>query len=155
VPVAYYDRTPQESPSGDFSPNLHSVWDTGTIRTLMTSRRLADARALAVYIVAQHPLPTAVIAQPPTETVVTGWARDAHALARTVVYPRLPTPLPLEPASAATLVSCAANRDVVHRMLARREVIDATYERVSVPVILDQLRLAGTRLAAVLKAAYR
>jgi hypothetical protein len=39
-------------------------------------------------------------------------------------------------------------------MLAKHEVIDAHYERASTPVIIDQLRLAGLRLAAVLKAAF-
>jgi hypothetical protein len=39
-------------------------------------------------------------------------------------------------------------------MLAKREVIDSRYEGASIPVILRQLRVAGLRLAAVLKAAY-
>ena len=154
VPVTYYDRPPQQNPNGDFSPNLHAVWDSSTIRTLMTARGLADARALAGQIVAQRPLPAAVAAQTPTSAVVSMWAQQSHALARTVVYPRLPVPIAPEPASAAILASCTANDDVVHRMLAKHEVIDARYERSSIPVIVDQLRVAGMRLAAVLKAAY-
>jgi hypothetical protein len=154
VPVTYDDRAPQQNANGEFSPNLHSVWDTSTIRTLMAARGLADARALASYIVAQRPLPAAVAPQAPTGTVATGWAQESHALAERVVYPRLPVPVPIEPASAARLASCAANRDVVHRMLAKHEVIDALYERASTPVIVDRLRLAGVRLAAALKVAY-
>ncbi len=156
VPVTYYDRAPQENPNGngDYSPNLHSVWDSSTIRTLMTAKRLADARALAGYIVAQRALPAIVAAQTPTKTVVTSWARGSHELGRTVVCPRLPVAVGLEPASAVTLSSCTDNNDIIHRMLAKHEVIDAKYEQASVPVILGQLRLAGIRLAAVLKAAY-
>jgi nuclease S1 len=154
VPVTYYDRMPQENPNGDFSPNLHSVWDSSTIRTLMGARGLADARALAGYIAARHPLPATVAPRAPTRVVVTGWAQQSHGLARTVVYPRLPVQVALEPASAARLSSCTGNRDVVHRMLAKHEAIDARYEQASIPVILDQLRVAGVRLAAVLKAAY-
>jgi hypothetical protein len=154
VPVTYYDRVPQQGANGDFSPNLHSVWDTSTILTLMATRGLADARALAGYIVAQRPLPAAVAPSEPTRTVVTKWARESHALAERVVYPRLPVSLRVEPASAARLTSCTGNRDIVHRMLAKHEVIDAAYERASIPVIVDQLRLAGIRLAMVLKAAY-
>ena len=154
VPVTYYDRAPQANANGDFSPNLHSVWDTSTIRTLMTARGLSDARALAGYIVAQHPLPAAVAAQTPTRAVTTTWAQQSHALAGTTVYPRLPIPVAVEPASAAMLASCAANHDIVGRMLTKHEVINARYERASLPVIIDQLRLAGLRLAAVLKAAY-
>jgi hypothetical protein len=70
------------------------------------------------------------------------------------VYRRLAVPLPLEPASAAILASCTDNHDVVHRMLAKHEVIDARYERASIPVIIDQLRLAGIRLAKVLRFVY-
>jgi hypothetical protein len=154
VPVTYYDQRPQANPRGDFSPNLHSVWDGSTIRTLMTARGLPGARALAAYIVAQDPLPAATAAQVPTRALVIGWAQQSHALAETVVYPRLPTPVAVEPAAAAMLGSCAENHDVVHRMLAKDEVIDARYERASVPAIVDQLRLAGLRLAEVLKAAY-
>ena len=95
-----------------------------------------------------------VAAQTPTKTVVTSWARGSHELGRTVVYPRLPVAVGLEPASAVTLSSCTDNNDIIHRMLAKHEVIDAKYEQASVPVILGQLRMAGIRLAAVIKAAY-
>jgi hypothetical protein len=52
------------------------------------------------------------------------------------------------------IASCTDNHNVASRMLAKREVIDAPYEEASIPVILAQLRAAGIRLAAVLKAAY-
>jgi len=157
VPVTYYDRVPQANPNGngDYSPNLHGVWDSSTIRTLMTAKGLSDARALAGYVIAQHALPPAVAAQTPTKTVVTMWARSSHELGRTVAYPRLPVKVELEPASVVTPSSCTDNNDIVQRMLAKHEVIDATYEQASVPVILSQLRMAGIRLAAVLKAAYK
>jgi S1/P1 Nuclease len=154
VPVTYYDRVPQPNANGDFSPNLHSVWDTSTIRTLMTARGIGDARALANDIVAQRPLPEAVAARAPVRTVVTGWAKESHALAERIVYPRLAVPLPLEPASAARLASCADNHHIANRMLAKHEVIDARYEQASTRAIIDQLRLAGIRLAALLKFVY-
>jgi hypothetical protein len=156
VPVTYHDRVPQENPNGngDYSPNLHGVWDTSMIRALMTTKALADARALSAYIVAQHAPPATVAAQRPTKDVVTRWARGSHELGRTVVYPRLSVPVPLEPAAALPLDSCTGNNDVVHRMLAKHEVIDARYEKAAVPVVLTQLRLAGIRLAAAIKAAY-
>lgn len=155
VPITYYDRAPQPNLNGDFSPNLHGVWDTNTIRTLMTTRGLVDARALAGFIVAQRPLPPAVAALTPTTAVVTGWAQGAHAIATSLVYPRLPTQIAIEPASAWMLTSCADNRNIAQRMLAKHEVIDGPYEQASIPAILSQLRLAGMRLARVLKAVYR
>lgn len=155
VPVTYYDVAPQQNANGGFAPNLHAVWDSNTIRTLMTTQHLGDARALADFIVAQRPLPSAVPAQTPTSAVATRWAKDAHAIATNLVYPRLPTPIGMEPASAWRLASCSENRNVAQRMLAKHEIIDARYEQASVPAIVQQLHLAGVRLAAVLKAAYR
>jgi hypothetical protein len=137
VPITYYDRAPQPNANGDFSPNLHSVWDSNTIRTAMTTRGLVDARALAGFIVAQRPLPRAVAAQRPTTAVVTGWAQGAHEIATNLVYPRLPAPVAVEPASAWMLTSCADNRNIAQRMLAKHEVIDARYEQASIPAILS------------------
>jgi hypothetical protein len=156
VPVTYFDRAPQESPTtpNDFSPNLHGVWDASTIRTLMTARGLADARALAGYVASQKALPASIDAQAPTAAVTTRWAEGSHEAGRNVVYGKLPADVGLEPATALTLSSCADNHDIVHRMLAKHVVIDATYEQSSIPVILDQLRLAGIRLAATLRAAF-
>ena len=156
VPVTYHDRAPQESQTtpNEFSPNLHSVWDASSIRTLMTARGLADARALAGYVVSQHALPAAVTAQAATKATALLWASASHDAARTVAYGRLAVQIPSEPATALTLASCADNHDVVHRMLAKRIVVDAAYQESSIPLIVNQLRLAGIRLAATLKAAF-
>src|SRR5262249_36215325 len=123
VPVTYFDRSPEQSPNGGFSPNLHAVWDTNTIRTLMTARHLADARALADFIIGQHPLPASIAPRKPTPERIDGWAQGAHAIARNVVYARLPTKIPAEPVSAAMLASCANNHDVAQRMLKKHEKI--------------------------------
>lgn len=156
VAVTYYDRAPQESQNtpNDFSPNLHGVWDTNTIRTLMSSHGLADARALAAFVVAQHPLPSDVVRRAPSKAVATRWARDSHRAGSSVVYAKLPVHVDIEPASAVTLSSCADNNDIVHRMLAKHIVIDGKYEQASIPLIVDQLRIAGIRMAATLKAAF-
>jgi hypothetical protein len=156
VPVTYYDRAPQESPTiaNDFSPNLHGVWDASTIRTLMTQKGLADPRALAGYVVSRKALPVSISAQVPTMTEATRWAQASHGVGGNVVYNTLSVQLSLEPATALTLSSCTDNHDIVHRMLSKRIVIDATYERSSVPAILDQLWFAGVRLAATLRAAF-
>jgi hypothetical protein len=124
------------------------------IRTFMSARRLGDARGLASHIAATRPLPMSVANVTPTRDALVRWAQESHAIGQTVVYARLPIAVAVEPESAAILFSCADNHGVASRMLAKREVIDARYEDANIPIILDQLRLAGTRLAAVLKAAY-
>jgi hypothetical protein len=153
VPVTYHDQAPHPTSNGDYSPNLHGVWDTNTIRTLMDARGLSDSRALAAYVAGTQPLPTSIAPLPADRARVTAWAREAHQLG-SVWYEKMPVKVANEPATAATVTSCEDNHGVVHRMLAKHEVIDATYEQASIPVIVSQLRLAGARLAGVLKASY-
>ena len=50
LPITYYDQAPREDDLHNYRPNLHSVWDDLTIRRLMTTRGLSDARALADYV---------------------------------------------------------------------------------------------------------
>jgi hypothetical protein len=152
LPVTYYSQAPLEEENANFSPNLHGVWDTSTIRMLMNNQVLPDARALAGYL-AQSQFPQSVAAVTPTAAIVKEWARDANRLARTVAYARLPVPVPIDAAAAMPLFSCEGNNQVSHRLANLHERVDATYELASVPAIERQLRLAARRLAAVLKAA--
>jgi hypothetical protein len=152
-PVAYFGRPPEVDARSGFSPNLHGVWDSSMIARLMNARGLADARALTDYVIAQGGLPQTVTARAPTASSVTSWAREAHALARSVAYGRLPIPAPIEPA-AVTLTSCNDNHNVAHRLLALNERLADPYELAAETVIVAQLRLAGTRLAAALKSAF-
>jgi hypothetical protein len=153
LPIAHYDQAPREDEFHNFRPNLHSVWDEGTIRRVMIERGLASSRALADEIAHGGAL-RAVRAQAPTASGVVSWAREANALARTVVYAKLPVRVPMEPPGTFSLASCDDNNHVSRRMASLEEKIDARYERDSVPAIFGQLRLAAERLAAVLVAAF-
>jgi hypothetical protein len=153
-PITYYGMPPQEDERRNWRPNLHAIWDDGTVRRLMTTKGLADSRSLADYLVAQAPLPR-VSARKPSADRVASWTRDGAKLARTVTYGKLPVKPPLEPASAAySLSSCDDNNHVGRRLANLHEQIGETYEQAAVPVIVQQLRLAGERLAAVLMAAF-
>jgi hypothetical protein len=153
VPVTYFMQAPQEGENGSFRPNLHGVWDTESLRRFMSREGLTDAGALAERV-AGATLPSTVAPATPTTMRVRSWARDSNRLARTVTYGRLPVNPPMEPASAAMIASCNDNNQVSRRMEMLHESVDESYEQESVPVILSQLRLAGIRLAAVLKAAF-
>src|SRR5262245_17381942 len=152
VPITYFMQAPQEGENGSFRPNLHSVWDTETIRRLMNTEGLADAQALANRAAGGN-LPT-VAPLTPTTTRVRSWASGSNTVARMVTYGRLPVDPPMEPATAAMIGSCTDNNQVSLRMAELHETIADSYEQASVPVILSQLRLAGQRLASVLKAAF-
>ena len=154
VPITYYGMAPQEDERHNWRPNLHAIWDDGAIRRLMNTKGLADSRALANYVAAQQP-PHAPSAKTPTARRVASWARESDALARTVTYKELPVAPPVEPVAAAySLASCDDNNHVGQRMAALHEEIAKSYEQASVPVIVKQLRVAGERLAAVLKSAF-
>lgn len=153
VPITYFMQAPQEGDNGSFRPNLHGVWDTETIRRLMNTEGLADAQALANRA-AGSSLPATVAPLTPTTTRIRSWASSSNAVARMVTYGRLPVNPPMEPASAAMIASCTDNNQVSQRMAQLHETIADSYEQASVPVILSQLRLAGQRLASVLKAAF-
>jgi hypothetical protein len=153
LPVTYLSERPQEDERHNWRPNLHGVWDDGLIRRLMSTNNLADSRALADYIAAQASL-SPVAARWPSAKRVTSWARDASSLSRKVTYGKLQTPPPTEPAAASNLLSCDDNNHVGRRMAVLHEEIDRDYEQVSVRAIISQIRLAGERLASVLKAAF-
>jgi nuclease S1 len=152
-PVTYFSRAPEEDERGGFFPELHGVWDSSVLSTLMRTQHLADSAALAEYL-ARQGLPRTVAGSRPGRPQVTSWARDAHALARSVAYGRLPVSVPMEPATAITLTTCRDNRDIGHRMLALHERLAEPYEQVVEPAIVGQLRLAAIRLAAALMSAF-
>ena len=154
VPITYYGMAPQEDERHNWRPNLHAIWDDGTIRRLMSAKGLADSRALADYLAAQGSL-AHVSAYVPSLERVTSWARESNELARMVTYEKLPVAPPIEPVAAAySLASCDDNNHVGRRMADLHEQIADGYEQASVPVIVKQIRLAGERLAAVLKSAF-
>jgi hypothetical protein len=153
LPVTYYDQAPTEDEQHNFRPNLHSVWDDLTIRRLMTTQHLRDARALADYTAGQSSLHS-VKPQVPTADVVASWAQEGNALARSVTYGWLPVRVPMERANTYFLATCDQNNHVSTRLAKLNERVDAVYEGASVAVILGQFRMAAERLAAMLKAAF-
>lgn len=153
VPVTYFSQAPVEDERGNYVPNLNRVWDVSLVQTLMTAQGLPDARALAAFL-ARPPFPRAVTASEPTQARVRTWARGANALARTVTYGRLPVQPAPEPATALTLSSCDDNNYIAARMASLDIRLGAPYEQASRPIVVGQMRLAGQRLAATLKAAF-
>jgi hypothetical protein len=153
LPISYFGLEPEEDARHNFRPNLHGVWDESTIRRLMSAHGLADSRALADFIAMKN-RPHSVSAKAPTTSRVTTWAREASKVAGSVGYGRLPVTPPIEPAAASTLLSCDDNNHVGQRMAALHEQTTESYDQASVEVIINQIRLAGERLAAALKAAF-
>jgi hypothetical protein len=152
LPVSYFGQSAHEDAPDNYAPNLHRVWDTDAIRVLMKDHRLAGAGDLASYIVGR--VPQKITVQAPPLTQVISWARGSNALARTVAYGKLPVVPQLEPASAVHLTSRGENSHVGHRMSDLDERLGAPYQREIEPTIVNQLWLAGERLATVLQSAF-
>jgi hypothetical protein len=76
------------------------------------------------------------------------WAWEGHQLAETVVYGRLPVPIPIEPPQPVT--GCSADNHVSTRLLKLHEQIAQPYEDAVAPVIAEQIAKAGVRLAMIL-----
>ncbi len=94
LPVTYEHQAPVANGHGSFHPNLHSVWDSGLIRTLMQTRHLATPEDLAGYLYARYH-PTPVRPRVPTVDLVVSWSRSANGLARDVAYGALPVTVPI------------------------------------------------------------
>jgi hypothetical protein len=154
VPVTYFGDAPADrNANGNFSPNLHGVWDTGGVTHLMKALGAASPAALAAKL-APGASPAQVGAQMPTVERALSWAAQTNALAKSITYGKLPKAVPVEPASQFTLASCSDNNNVGQRMLALNEVLGAEYEAAARPVVRTQLVNAGKRLAAALDALF-
>ena len=151
LPVTYEGMAPEESRSGSFHPNLHGVWDTDLIRTLMRTQHLETPDDLATYLFTRY-RPAPVRPRVPTVDLVLSWSRSANGLARDVAYGKLPVAVTIA-APPTRLPSCSAD-GMGRRLLALHERLGEAYEQASLPVVGQQLAAAAVRLAEVLDAAF-
>ena len=148
VPVTYLAREPRRKDAkgiftGDYSPNLHSVWDTSILRSMLESKAMKP-RDFARYLDSHHGRRAAQW----SKTSPAGWVWEGHGLAEKVAYGNLPVKPPLE--DVQKMPDCLANNNVSARRLELHEEIKATYQAQAEVVVEDQLEKAGVRLAALL-----
>lgn len=145
VPVAYFGRNPQLTDPwrGDYSPNLHQVWDVEIIARWSRGRTLQE---VVRRLDAQFRTRAAAWLFQPADFDT--WAWEAHELAEFVAYGRLPRPIAIEPPRRVR--TCLDNHSVSTRMLRLRERLSSDYQDAAVPVVERQLAKAGVRLAALL-----
>ena len=148
IPVTYLSREPRrknykDTFTGDYSPNLHSVWDTSIIRSMLESKAMMP-KDFAGYLDSRNGRRSAKwIKATPIE-----WVWEGHALAEKVAYGDLPVKPPLE--DVQKMPDCLANNNVSARRLELHEEIKAPYEAKAEVVVQEQLEKAGVRLAALL-----
>ncbi|HWC17646.1 MAG TPA: S1/P1 nuclease [Terriglobales bacterium] len=147
VPVEFEDEAAHATNAqrDDYFPNLHSVWDTGMLQSLlddhdMTVEEFADFLDLRY----RQRMQRWSSGQP------IDWAWEGHDLAITA-YRSLPAFIPREPEVKAT--TCADNNHIGKRMADLRIALGARYDNVCHPIVEEQLAKAGIRLAAYLNSA--
>jgi nuclease S1 len=156
VPVAFFDRAPQETnlQRESYSPNLHAVWDVGIIEHFAppqdsqapTPQQIAGEISEAGKIDADFRARFSSWQSQPADYAA--WAWESHELAERIAYGRLPHAIPIEP--PRTVASCADDDHISTRMLRLDERLADDYENATAPVVQEQLAKAGARLAALL-----
>lgn len=145
VPVDFFGRQPRETNAeyASFSPNLHEIWDAGIIEHFDHGE---SSQQLARDLDRKFRARIAVWEKQPINFAA--WVWEAHALANSVAYGKLPQKIPV--ARPRPVSSCAGDHHVSERMLRYHEDLGAKYEAAAAPVVQLQLAKAGARLAAIL-----
>lgn len=137
------------NPNGDYTPNLHHIWDDEVIATMMVPDTAGNPRKdLGESIAAEY---SAQIAAEVAKTVdaqtdFAAWALAAHTLAKPDSYEQMPKAIAVNPAPK-TLQSCLG---VSSKFVGLKETASDPFVKQAQPVIRSQLALAGARLAATL-----
>ena len=148
VPVEYAEETPRETSREheEFFPNLHSVWDTDIIQSMLALHDMT-LEEFAEFLDQRY--------QPRWQRWNQGqpldWAWEGHDAA-IAAYRALPVGVPHD--ANVQVNSCADNNHVGQRMADLHIVLGERYENVSHTIVEEQLTKAGIRLATVLNSAF-
>jgi hypothetical protein len=142
VPVDFFGRQTRpnpRSPHGDWTPNLHAVWDTQILVKAMGSRGVEHyANTLDRQFASQlHAWQRGTPAD---------WATESYRVADAVVYGKLPTALPIESGDVA---HCDQNHVSGHWHGFDERLAQPYYDAAR-PALDQQLAKAGARLAMLL-----
>ena len=152
VPVDYLGTAAKSTDAkGDYSLNLHGVWDTQLLEaagkiTRKDSEAATEIEAFANSLFKTHAATINRAGSAPVNLVA--WANAAHAIARRHPYTLL-TP-PIAPTAKVQPVTLCSDNNTSATYFALNETIAAPYAKTAATDIRAQISLAGGRLAAVL-----
>jgi S1/P1 Nuclease len=142
VPVTYF-RTPAEEHGHGFSPNLHSLWDTGIPERDMEA---AEPGGYAARL--EETFGREIAGWQTAGIHVDDWAWESHDAAEIFVYGALTPKVGVEP--NVPVHTCADDNNIGGRMLALHIAVGEAYQEQASPVIEKRLAQAGVRLALIL-----
>lgn len=142
VAVKYLRRNPREH-NGNYSPNLHHIWDTEIVERDMQG---ADPAEYADMLEAQFA--DSFAGWEKSGVQVNAWALESHARAVSTVYGALQVKVGAEP--DVQVKTCADDNNIGQRMLNKHIAVDANYQDVAAQVAEERLAQAGIRLAMIL-----
>lgn len=147
LPVRYLGDEPvRDSHKPKYLPNLHSVWDSGLVTTLLSRPRRRGASSVVQAL--RRRFADDIPAWMSSAEGPGAWTLESHRVAVEIAYGKLEPPVPVEPPVAVT--DCRGNHDVGKRMRALGVRIDERYVDVALPVVERQLAIAAARLARML-----
>ena len=142
VPVKYYSRKPSVK-NNSYTPNLHHIWDTEIPERDMEG---AGATEFADKLDAEFAASFASWQQGGMQLDI--WAWQGHQFAKTMAYGALGKPVAPEP--DVPVNSCADDKNIGQRMLAKHFAVGAPYQQKAASVVEERLAQAGIRLAMIL-----
>jgi hypothetical protein len=156
VPVTFGTTVPKATGSGNYSPNLHAIWDTQIVETVgKVNRDGLDAKSqietFASSLQTQYASRINQAVHSPTDLVA--WANEAHALAIADPYMKLSPAI--DPAPQTAPVNSCSDNQTSDGYLQKHETVNQAYVTAVRAAVKGQLARAGGRLAAVLYAALK
>jgi hypothetical protein len=145
VPVKYLRRNPREH-NGNYSPNLHHIWDTEIVERDMQG---ADSQEYADLL--ETRFANSFAEWEKLGVNVNDWALESHAQAVKTVYGALPVKISAEP--DVPVKTCADDNNIGQRMLNKHIAVDASYQNVAAQTAEKRLAQAGLRVAMLLNGA--
>ncbi len=144
-PVEFFGEQPttKDPAQGEYSPNLHGLWDYEIIEHEIDHQPVADFAAAI-----DRKFRSQIAAWQNSPIVIDDWAWESHQVAEQTAYGLLPRRVPIE--TPAPSGACADDNHVAARLLRLHEQMDAAYESAAYPVIAEQLAKGGARLALIL-----
>jgi len=147
VPLQYFRGQPQEH-NGNYSPNLHFIWD---VAILENNSKGVEPPALAARM--EETFQRNIENWMHSGIQIADWAWESHDLAESVAYGELTPKIPIE--TPAVVHSCADAQNVGQRMMALHVSAAEAYQAAAAPVVEERLEQAGVRLAIMLNDAVK